>query len=402
MWGKETLYWLAGRWAVAPARKLASRTRVYDLEQTGSVAHFFRYVRDAYARIGLPVFLLALTVVGFSYLLAIGILVKFAKSKALWPVLLSLDVLGAAALITIAAAIACAIWHEEATKERTDNDRALGGDCPPDGAPYNAAVVIRINNWTDRENFQNEFRSVPDDTTGVILVLRQARKRPHYDIAYIFESMRRQLEARNKHEKLKDIKVEWVCFENKHGTFEAYMPYARFEADILEKKNTAYAALLCLTDVKEFRDALRGHKDDDETQKAKGVVKPDTICGLITRCTTRRVSKKEALTLLFADSQSDVMLLSDDRKRYGIVTLAKLTERMFSGFTCRGDPLERLRKRIADWDAASWARAREIELHDIAQLPPPAGDDFPDYDSRAPLRLPLRKRPTAFWRFTRL
>lgn len=384
---RETLYFIAG-YALAPLRRGTRNVRVHVRESVTHAKNYSDSLFDELWRNGLT----------FAALIFSTVLILFMAGRPVsiplpvWLVGVSIRAGMAASVLTLVIAVICAFRRDEAVTDREKVERDLAGTCPPDSEPYNIAVVMRGAAWCDRTNFLHEFRSVPAEAQGVILVLRQTRARWHYSTPYMFESMRRQLSERKNHPEFSKIKVDWVCFENKHGTFEAYMGYSRFEADILERRNTAYAELLSLTGVEEFRAALARHKANDDDQKKAGVVKPDTIGGLETRCVSRELSKREVLTRLVTKGESDIMLASDDRKRLGVVTLAKLVEKMLGGFIHQGPALEKLNSRIEEWDKQSLERAREIESRDIPAQPPITGDDSPGYDKMVPFR-GARRRP---------
>ena len=379
MWWKETLYYLFG-WLIAFVRRNA---RIQRVRADGFWHKAYRGLADTGNELNLSAVLF--------WLIAVAVLGTIVLARPAASMMWQLWwILGCATILMMLHIALRLLVREQVEQQHTENQRRFEGVCRPDSDPFNTAVVIRGNVWCDRENFLNEFRAVPEDATGVVLVLRQTpAAKHHFSMPYAFESMRRQLEARSKHPELSKIKVDWVCFENKFHTVEAYMSYGRFESDILERKNTAYAQLLSITGAAQFRKFLADHSLLDGEQKKTGISRPDTICGLEKRWTSHKFSKLDVLTIMLEGGAGDIMLVSKDRKRLGIVTLAGLVKVLLGGYTDKNAVATGLNKRIQEWNEASAKLVKKLEDEVIAELPPVTGDDWPGRGAGLPPGIPF-------------
>jgi len=364
---------MTGRLLVAPLRRGGRILRVKTGRLRGRIAGFLTNVKHELGDM-LPISLAVFAV--------FIIILIFSQFRPLHPVL---QIVLGSALCGVLIPIVSAALHEKELQAFQRREHTIDGECKHDGAPYNAAVMMQKAAFSDRENFLNEFRSVPLDAKSVVLVLRQSRKKLWYGKPpYTVESMIRQLEKRKNDARAAKIPVEWVCIENKYNTFEAYLSYARFETDILHCKNPAYAELLNIGEVEEFRRKLQDHKDGEDGLKKTCVARPNTILGLNAYHLPMWVTRRQVLTKLLETGNNDVMLVSDDRKRLGIVTLNNLLRKALAFFLPRASEQQVFERKIREWTELCRARVAALEAVDIPSPPAETGDDRPDYDSMMP------------------
>jgi len=365
----EFLYFMSGRLLVAPLRRGGRILRAKARYWSGKAANFLARLKQELSE-ALPIALI---------ICAVFLLTLFVPLPPLLRIVLGAVTCGAVIPVFYA------FSRERDLTAFQQRERSLDGVCQTDGAPYDAAVFLRKAAFSDRENFLNEFRSVPAGAKSVVLVLLQTRKESWYGSApYTVESMKRQLQRRNDDPYASKIDVRWVCIENKYNTFEAYMGYSRFAADILYCENPAYADLLNTGDVDKFRRKLQDHKDGEDGLKKACVARPNVIAGLCGRFLPTWVTRRQVISKLIAEGHSEVMLVSDDCKRLGIVTLNSLLQRTFLSFLFTPGDLQALDRKIEGWREECRRRVAELEAAEIPPPPAETGDDRPDYDSMVP------------------
>lgn len=367
-WIKESLYFIFGctlaifvRWSRQRLGTAAS------LRNEGR--QFIHDVWDVARFPGGAIFLITFTAISF-------VSIFFLSA----PVTVALRIAAVCALIiTSIDVILHLMTRSDTVQHHIENVRRLMGKCQPDSAPFNAAAVIRGATWCDRTNFLNEFRKIPLEAKSVVLVLQQTPSANFFfSIPHAYESMRRQLEARNNHDTLKKIKVDWVCFENKFHRVLAYMRYDRFERDILVEKNTSYTELLRITSTIGFKQFLDTHIQYEKEQKETAVTRPNTISGLAMRIDSCERSKLDIFTRMIDRGESDLLLASIDRKRLGVVTFTAVTKALFDNHIYKGSQLSALNKSISDWEKISTEIADKIDGEIISAAPPVTGSEYPD------------------------
>jgi hypothetical protein len=367
-WIKESLYFIVGSTFAKIVRwSRRRRGRAADLRHEGR--QLILDIWDVIRFPGLVIFLVTFIAIFFASTLPPSApLPKTAFVAA-----------SCALAITIADIILHLITRSKAAQQHTESVRRLTGKCQPDGAPFNAAVVIRGATWSDRENFLNEFWKVPHEAKSVVLVLQQTPSAKFFfSTPHAYESMRRQLEARNSHETLKKIKVDWVCFENRFNRVVAYMRYDRFERDILVEKNTSYAELLRITSPSDFKKFLDTHIQYEKEQKETAVTRPNTIQGLAMRIDSYERSKLDIFSRMIDRGENDLLLASVDRKRLGLVTFMAVTKSLFDVHIYKGDELRRLNEAISEWEKDSTEISDKIDGEIIQPSPPVTGAEYPD------------------------
>jgi hypothetical protein len=370
---REFLYFAFGRVFVAPARRGGRMLRVNTVKARGRVGSF---LASLYRELGdmLPISGIVFLVFGI-----------IAGLSLLKPIPHFVQILLGTITCGLAIPIYYAARYDKELNTFRRREQLLDGDCKPDGAPYNAFVVMRRAGFSDRENFLNEFRSVPAEAKNIVLVLRQTRTKIWYGKPpNTVESMKRQLEHRNKDTRASKIEIKWVCIENQHSTFEAYLSYARFEADILYCQNPAYAELLNQSDIADFRSKLADHLKNEQELKKECVVKPAAIVGLKQHYLPSTLKRREVLSRLVEKEESEVMLVSDDRKRLGMVTLGGLVKRTFASFLPGDGEKQLLERKIQDWTEQCRQRVADLEAAGIQPPPAATGDEQPDYDTMVP------------------
>jgi hypothetical protein len=371
--GVRLLYWMTGFWCVAPMRRGGRYVRAYVGEKRGVADDLFARLRREMGE--------TLLYAGF-ILMVFGILLYF---PALGPLPQIVRIVFGALFCGTAIPIYLAYTHKTVLDAFLERERLLDGPCQPDGAPYNFTVEMQKATFSDRENFLNEFRSVPKTAKNVVLVLRQSRKKLWYGKPpYTVESMIRQLQRRKDDARASEIGIAWVCIENKYKTFEAYLSYARFESDVMHCRNPAYADLLSTGDLEEFRRKLQDHKDGEADLKKACVVKPNTIVGLSEDHLPATATRREVLSRLAASGKSEVMLVSDDRKRLGMLTLGNLVKTIFINFLLNKDEELSFERRIREWSEQCRQRVADLEAVEIQPPPAATGDEQPDYDTMVP------------------
>lgn len=367
-WIKESLYFIVGCTFAKILRWLHQRRgRTVALQNEGR--QFILDTWDVIRFPGLVIFLVTFAAIFFASTLPPSA-----------PLPKALFVAASCALaITITDIVLHLITRSKAAQQYIESVRLLTGRCHPDGAPFNAAVVIRGATWSDRTNFLNEFRKIPLEAKSVVLVLQQTPSANFFfSTPHAYESMRRQLEARNSHETLKNIKVDWVCFENRSNRAVAYMRYDRFERDILVEKNTSYAELLRMTSTGDFKNFLETHIQYEKEQKETAVTRPNTIQGLAMRIDSYERSKLDIFSRMIDRGENDLLLASRDRKRLGIATFMAVTKSLFDIHVYKDDDLRRLNEAISTWEKESTEIADKIDGEIIQAAPPVTGAEYPD------------------------
>lgn len=371
---KEFAYYATGR-AVACWRRLARRLCVW----------FGKWVEKMKGRFDdLATFLVTLLVVMVVVLIWYCV-IFFALAKFSIPTLWQMGALTIGSALTLASINASRrdenVQILNAFQQR---ERKLDGNVEADGAPYNAAAVLRGATSFDRENFLNEFRAIPKDSKSVILVLRQTRKNdPRARAPYTLESLQRQLQHWKEHKRLRKIEVKWVCIENKHNTVEAYLPYSQFEAEVL-CGNAAYTKLISTGDLREFRKRMTDAKKAEESQKKNCNIKRNILVGLKRDRLPIKTSRREALSYMVRSRKGDVMLVADDGKRFGILSLYPLLEQSLTHLMPSPGAIAGLDKKIGDWIGKLDEKMDDEEDSTIPSPPDETSDDSPEYDSKLP------------------
>jgi hypothetical protein len=399
---KECAYYAFGRLGGPYARRHARRVRAVvadKIEDVKALGHeYLVELRNVH-------YVIAIVLIAFLLLLVVPLppqtmtWARFAANvHALWA---SPWFIGWAVVASILCAVLIAFVYVFGRIDELDDlharERKQAGHCEPDGEPHNAAVFLRGATAFDRENFLNEFRSIPKEANEIVLVLRQTRRPSWFrGTPYTFDSMRRQIEARQEALRMARAKAEkkstpfvepavaWVCFVTKHNTVEAYQPYSRFEDDILKCGNQTYVDLINDGNVYSFRD--RVIKLMDESKSCVMGPKPVRALGnnfLPANLTGKeRLTRKQALAWLVRLRKSEAMLVTNERKRLGMVTIYSLVDQLEGDFLPAEQPLagrvEARLSEIAD-------RVRELEEGDPIPTPPDyTADDDPVYDTMVP------------------
>jgi len=381
------IYFAIG-WAIAPLRRGARSVNAKIKERFAASK---RRANTFFQRLKRGAEFSLLIVAMLATAAAIASAIKYqGRAAELWAALqqesgLIVALLVAAIFSGIVIAFLRAFDAETTTDTYERREYELRGTVHPDGAPHNAFAELRSATAVDKYNFVNELRSIPDDARNVTLVLRQTRRKCWlFEPPHTIESMERQLRQRNGDEKARKIDLKWVVILNRHETFEAFMPYSRFENDILKCRKTAYATLLSERDLAKFKDAIADHIKRSKEQSDSCMNQGDTIAELSVDALPMGQSRKDILTALMEKKWREAMLLTSDYKRYGIVTLFALLNQASMdralGITGAEATVERLESLLHK----ARREAEEIENSDVPSPPDPTSDDNPLYDAITP------------------